>query len=256
MKISVITVTWNSGATLRDTIESVLRQTYTDIEYIIVDGASSDETLDIIREYEPCFNGRMRWISEPDKGIYDAMNKGIRMSTGDVIGILNSDDFYRTNDVLTKIAENITGYDAVYGDVIYVNNQDTEKDERLYSSKGFKPWKFKLGLMPAHPTFYCRKAVYDKCGLYVTDLPIAADFDFIIRALRVNHFKAKYLNKCFISMRMGGVSSSGMKSYIQSLRDRKKVFKQNNLYTNYFLLSVGYFIKICQLVRFKLSQKR
>ena len=154
MKISVITATFNSGKTLRDTIESVLRQTYRDIEYIIVDGASRDDTLDIIREYEPMFGGRMRWISEPDRGIYDAMNKGIGMATGAVVGLLNSDDFYTDECVLERVAAEIMDVDAVYGDIHYVDDGDLTKCVRYYSSKGFRRWKMRMGFMPAHPSFY------------------------------------------------------------------------------------------------------
>ena len=145
MKISVITATFNSGKTLRDTIESVLRQTYRDIEYIIVDGASRDDTLDIIREYEPRFGGRMRWISEPDRGIYDAMNKGIGMATGAVVGLLNSDDFYTDECVLERVAAEIMDVDAVYGDIHYVDDGDLTKCVRYYSSKGFRRWKIVWG---------------------------------------------------------------------------------------------------------------
>ena len=255
MKISVITTTWNSASTISDTIESVLRQTYSDFEHIIVDGGSTDGTLEIIKSYEPKYDGRLRYISEKDNGIYDAMNKGIRMATGDVVGILNSDDFYRDKYVLKDIADGIGGHDAVYGDLIYVDDKDTTKDVRKYSSKGFKLWKFKLGLMPAHPSFYCLRKVYDECGLYVTDLPIAADFDFIIRSMYLHGINAKYICRDFISMRVGGVSSSGFKSYIQSIKDRKKVFRRNGLSTNYALLTVGYLIKIGQLLKFKIKVK-
>ena len=133
MTISIITATYNSGKTVRDTIESVLRQTYSDIEYIVVDGASKDNTMDIVREYEPQFNGRMRYVSEPDKGLYDAMNKGIAMATGDVVGILNSDDFYTGNDILDQVAAALTqnpNVDAVYGDIHFVNDPDLNKPVR------------------------------------------------------------------------------------------------------------------------------
>jgi len=253
MKISIITATYNSEATIRDTIESVLSQTYQDYEHIIVDGLSSDNTMRIVKEFAPRYNGRIKIISEKDNGIYDAMNKGIRMASGDIIGILNSDDFYRDNMVLHDIANNIEDNDAVYGDLIYVDAKNTNKDLRLYSSKGFKLWKFKLGLMPAHPTFYCRKDVYKKCGEYLLNLPIAADFDFIMRAMYTHRIKTKYIQRNFISMRIGGASTSGIKSYIQSLNDRRYAFKKNNIKTNYFLLGIGYTIKIWQILKIKIK---
>ena len=155
MKISIITATFNSGATIEDTIKSVLRQTYKDIEYWIIDGCSEDNTLEIVRYYEPMFNGRMHVISEPDKGIYDAMNKGIGMATGDVIGILNSDDYYTADDALSTIANYFSrnDADAIYGDIHFVNDDNPEKCVRYYSSALFLPWLLRFGFMPAHPSF-------------------------------------------------------------------------------------------------------
>ena len=149
MKISIITATFNSGATIEDTIKSVLRQTYKDIEYWIIDGCSEDNTLDIVRYYKPKFNGRMHVISEPDKGIYDAMNKGIGMATGDVIGILNSDDYYTADDALSTIANYFSrnDADAIYGDIHFVNDDNPEKCVRYYSSALFRPWLLRFGFI-------------------------------------------------------------------------------------------------------------
>ena len=168
MKISVITATFNSGKTVRDTIESVLRQTYKDIEYIIVDGQSKDDTLEIVRSYESQFGERIRYVSEPDKGIYDAMNKGIAMATGDVVGILNSDDFYTSNNVLEQVAKTLsdTNIDAVYGDVHYVNDDHLDKCVRYYTSRPFHRSWMRFGFMPAHPSFYCRRSVYERYGTF------------------------------------------------------------------------------------------
>lgn len=157
MKVSIVTVTFNSAKTLRDTIESILMQDYADWEYIIVDGLSKDETVSIIKGYEPKFNGRMKWISEKDRGLYDAMNKGIKMASGDIVGIINSDDFFHRSDVISKVAEAFNlnnNIEAVYGDVRFVNENNLEKTVRYYSSKNFKPWRFRFGFMPAHPSFY------------------------------------------------------------------------------------------------------
>ena len=179
MKISVITATWNSAGTLCDTMESVLSQTYPDIEHIIVDGGSTDETMRLVREYEPRYGGRLRYVSEPDKGIYDAMNKGIGMATGEVIGILNSDDFYTSPDTVETLAGELerNHVDAVYGDIHYVDDKDLDKCVRYYSSAGFRRWKMLLGFMPAHPSFYCRKEVYERFGLFSTSYKVAADFE-------------------------------------------------------------------------------
>jgi glycosyltransferase involved in cell wall biosynthesis len=167
VKISLITVSFNSAATIRDTFESVLAQSYNDYEYIVIDGLYKDATVDIIKEYEPRFSGKMRWISEKDFGLYDAMNKGIKMATGDVVGILNSDDFFTDSAVLENVnqafEQNQT--DAVYGDVCYVKADNTDILDRYYSSKKFKRWKMRIGLIPAHPTFYAKIELFDKLGV-------------------------------------------------------------------------------------------
>ena len=165
MTISLITVTYNSGNTLFSTLQSVLSQTHLDIEYIIVDGVSKDHTIDVLKEYEPKFNGRLRWISEPDKGLYDAMNKGIRMATGDVVGILNSDDFFTGKDVLAQVVRAFETDDrlaAVYGDVHFVHPDKLDKCVRYYSSKVFKRKLMRFGFMPAHPSFYLRRKYFGK----------------------------------------------------------------------------------------------
>ena len=169
MKISIITVTFNSATTVRDTIESVLKQSYPNTEYLIVDGASKDKTVEIVKEYEPKFEGRLHVISEPDKGIYDAMNKGINMATGDVVGILNSDDFFTSDDVIARVADAFAkenDIDAVYGDIHFVKDENLQKCTRYYSSKSFRPWLLRFGFMPAHPSFYCKRSIFEKYGLY------------------------------------------------------------------------------------------
>ena len=156
MKLSLITVTFNSAGTIKDTIENVLAQTYEDYEYLIIDGASKDGTVDIIKSYEPLFKGKMKWISEKDKGMYDGINKGIRMATGDVVGIINSDDFYHRADIfsiINKAFEESPSVQSIYGDVRFVRPDNLDKTVRYYSSKNFKPSKFRWGWMPAHPTF-------------------------------------------------------------------------------------------------------
>ena len=186
MKISIITVTYNSADTLRDTMDSVLRQGYTDYEYIVVDGASKDGTVEIIREYESRFEGRMRWVSEPDRGIYDAMNKGIAMATGDVVGLLNSDDFYASDDILSTIADAFScpdAPDAIYGDIHYVDEVDITKVVRYYSSRKFARESMLAGYMPAHPSFYVRRECYEKYGTFDTSYRVAADFENLLRLI-------------------------------------------------------------------------
>lgn len=253
MKISIITATFNSGATLRDTIESVLSQSFKDIEYIVVDGQSKDTTLDIVREYEPRFGGRMKWISEPDKGIYDAMNKGISMATGDVIGILNSDDFYTSDDILARVAEGIESVDAVYGDIHYVNDSDLGKCVRYYSSKNFRRWKMRLGFMPAHPSFYCRRSIYSRYGLFDLDFKVAADFEQLLRLIYINGIFIKYLPVDFVTMRTGGASSSGFQSHKRIIRDHMLAYKKNGIYSNYLFEGLRYLYKLGEIGKLRIN---
>lgn len=255
MTISIITATYNSGQTLTDTLESVLRQSYTDIDYVIVDGGSKDNTLDIIRRYELRFEGRMRWISEPDKGIYDAMNKGIRMATGDIVGLLNSDDFYTSNDVLEHVAKALSdsNVDAIYGDIHYVNDDDLTHCVRYYSSRVFSRGLMRLGFMPAHPSFYCRRTIYEKYGLFDTSLRVAADFENLLRLIFVNRIRTKYIPEDFVTMRTGGASSSGMVSHKRILKEHMVAYKQNGVYSNLFLEGLRYLYKIGEILVSKLS---
>ena len=234
MTISIITATYNSAKTVRDTFESVLRQTYKDIEYIVVDGASKDETVAIIKEYEPRFEGRMRWVSEPDKGLYDAMNKGLRMATGDVVGILNSDDFYTSDDALAVIAHTIqTGnVDAVYGDIHYVADDDLSRCVRYYSSAKFTRRRMLSGYMPAHPSFYAKRSVYQKAGVFDTHFSIGADFENLLRVIYVHRTPIQYIEKDFVTMRLGGASSSGLKSYWQIMKDHMRAYRKNRVWFN------------------------
>ena len=252
MKISLITTTFNSGGTFTNTLESVLNQSYlTDIEYIIVDGASKDNSLDIIRAYEPQFQGRMKWISEPDRGLYDAMNKGICMATGDVVGILNSDDFFTSNDVLEKVADSFTGndVDAVYGDIHFVRSDDLNRCVRYYSSRIFRRGLMRLGFIPAHPSFYCRRECFEKYGCYKTDYKIAADFDLLLRFIYVHRIRIKYLPVDMVTMRLGGASTSGLKSRMTGMKEHLRSFRENGLKTNRFLLSLRYFYKLTEYFR-------
>lgn len=252
MKISIITATYNSGQTLRDTIQSVLSQTYRDIEYIVIDGKSQDNTLSIIEEYEPRLQGRMKWISEPDRGIYDAMNKGIRMATGDVIGILNSDDFFTTDDVLEKVVrefEKDAALEAVYGNVHFVHPDNLQKCVRYYSSSIFCPSLFRFGFMPAHPSFYVKRECYEKYGLYALDYKIAADYDLLIRFLYVNRISYRYLKMDFVTMRTGGVSTQGIQSRLRLNQEIVKACRKYDIYTNLWMLSLKYVYKVFELFR-------
>ena len=250
MKISIITVSYNSELAIRDTIKSVLNQTYPNIEYIIVDGLSKDKTVDIIKEYEPKFKGRMRWISEKDNGMYDAMNKGIRMATGDVIGIINSDDFYHRNDIISEIAKSFKDntIQATFGDVRFVHPENLNKTVRYYSSKNFTTKRFRFGFMPAHPSFFTYKKNFDKFGYYQTDYKIAADYELLIRFLYTNKLTYKYLHLDVMKMRTGGMSTSSWRSNLLLNREIVRGCKENGIYTNMFMLSFKYLSKVFELI--------
>ena len=250
MKISIITTTYNSASTVEDTFRSLLRQGYQDIEYIVVDGCSTDGTIDIIKRYEPQFEGKMKWISEKDEGIYDAMNKGFAMATGDVIGILNSDDFYTADDILNKVADTMSkddSLDAVYGDIHYVHPDDLQKSIRYYSSKPFCRIWMRFGFMPAHPAFYCKRAIYEKYGAFDLEFPVSADFENLLRLIFVHKIKTKYIEADFVTMRTGGMSSSGLRSLKAGLRDRSKALKKNNVYSNKLFLFSLYIYKYVKM---------
>lgn len=251
MKISLITVTYNSSNTLKTTLDSILNQLHTDYEYIVVDGASKDNTVALIKEYEPRFKNKIKWISEPDKGLYDAMNKGIHLATGDVIGILNSDDFFTSNSILQQVSEVFEkkgNVDAVYGDIHFVNPDNLKKCVRYYSSKVFKRSLMRLGFMPAHPSFYIRKDCFEKYGNYKTDYKIAADFEYLLRVIFKNKIRTQYIPIDMVTMRTGGASTSGLKSHMRIMKEHLRAFRENDIYTNAFLLSLRYIYKIGELV--------
>ncbi|WP_431440813.1 glycosyltransferase family 2 protein [Bacteroides hominis] len=251
LKISLITTSYNSETTISDTLSSVLFQSYSNIEYIIVDGGSSDETISIIKEYEPLFNGRLKWVSEKDDGIYDAMNKGIQMASGDIVGILNSDDFFTSDNVLAAIITEFDRYslDAVYGDVHFVRSNNLHKSIRYYSSKIFKPKLMRLGFMPAHPSFYCWKDCFLKYGFYKIDYSICADFELLLRFIYVHKIVTKYIPMDMVTMRVGGVSTNGLKSHIKILREHLRAFKENGIRANLFLLAIRYFYKVTEFIK-------
>jgi len=250
MKISIITVSYNSALTVQNTIDSVLFQTYKDIEFIVVDGLSKDNTVAILKEQEHKFNGRMRWISEKDNGLYDAMNKGIRMATGVLVGIINSDDFYHRNDVIAEIAKAFENesIQATFADVRFVNPDNLGKTVRYYSSKNFSPMRFRFGFMPAHPSFFTYKKNFEKFGYYQTDYKIAADYELLIRFLYTNKIKYKYLHLDVMKMRTGGMSTACWKSNIILNKEIVRACMENGIYTNLFILSLKYFVKIFELI--------
>lgn len=252
MKISLITATYNSAETLRDTMQSVLNQTFKDIDYIIVDGGSKDATIDIVKEFEPEFEGRLRWVSERDKGIYDAMNKGVRMAQGEIVGILNSDDFFASEKVLETVNNAFTKnptIEGVYADVRYVDWNNTSKTVRMFSGKDFKREKLCWGKMPPHPSFYVRRECYDRCGLYSLDYPICADYDMFVKMIWEENISTMYIDDVFVNMRSGGTSSSGIKVHRKIMKERMRCVREHNLPSNFFKQISRYFEKIFSLLK-------
>lgn len=251
MKISIITTTFNSGATIRDTMESVLSQSYPDFEHIIVDGASKDNTLDIVRELEPRYGGRLKWISERDRGIYDAMNKGIGMATGDVVGILNSDDFFTGPGILSKVAMEFKDddVDAVYGDIHFVNSDDLSHCVRYYSSSRFARWQMLFGIQPAHTSFYCRRSVYSELGAFDIAFPVAADFEHLLRLIYIHRIRTRYIRTDFVTMRTGGASTNGLRSHLRILRDHYRAYNKHGLVMAQLFDWLRYPVKVMRLIQ-------
>ncbi len=231
MKISIVTTTNNSAATIRDTLESVLSQTYQDWELIIEDGFSQDDTLSIVREYEPRGGGRIRIFSEKDDGLYDAMNRGIARATGDVIGVLNSDDFFYDDHVLEDINQAIDGQpvDCIYGDLKYVSSKNKHRVVRIWKGSQHKKGAYLYGWHPAHPTFYARRECYDKLGGFNTRLAISADFELMLRFIEVAGLRNRYIHRYFVMMRMGGESNNSFRNIIRGNRNILWAMRENGL---------------------------
>lgn len=249
-KLSLITVTFNGAATLRGTILSVLSQDYSNLEYIIVDGGSQDETVNVIKSLQGYNDKFIKWISEPDSGLYDAMNKGIEMATGDIVGIINSDDFFVDTDSVTKAMQAFNSddaLDAIYADIQFVHPTNLERVVRHYSSAIVRPSLFRWGFMPAHATFYAKRTLFEKYGNYKLGFKIAADFELLMRFVYKHRIRSKYLPFTMVTMRTGGVSTRNLKSRYILNREIKKACEMNGVYTNMFMLSLKYLIKVFEL---------
>ena len=271
MKISLITACYNSAATLRTAIESVLSQRGVDIEYIVVDGGSTDGTVDIIKEYSTRSTRSTRltfkWISEKDKGMYDAINKGIKMATGDVIGILNADDVLATDDTLAKIAGlfsrkerkerkedrgegDSSGVECVYADIRFVKDGDSveelrsAKTVRYCSAARFRPWMFRFAVMVPHPSFYVRRECFDRLGDYSLDYRICADFELVLRFLGIAKLRSAYLPECVVLMRMGGASTAGWRSNVEINREDLRALRSHGIWSCLPLIYLTYLFKI------------
>jgi len=248
MKISIITVCYNSSKTIKDCIQSVVNQSYTNLEYIVIDGESTDDTLDIIRSFG---NKIHHEVSEKDNGMYDAINKGIAMATGEVIGILNSDDLYVDENVLAEVVEKMkmTHSDALYADLNYVDQLDTNKVVRYWKSGEYKDNSFVSGWMPPHPTFFIKKEFYTRFGLFSLDLVSAADYELMLRMVMKNKAKLTYLPRVIVHMRVGGMSNASLSNRVRANKEDRKAWEMNGLQPKSYTLLFKPLRKIVQYVK-------
>jgi glycosyltransferase involved in cell wall biosynthesis len=246
MTISIITASYNSAATIGDTLQTVSMQNYDNIEHIIVDGASSDNTLEIV-SYFPHVS---KVISEKDNGIYDAMNKGVAQATGDVVGILNSDDVYTDRYVISKVMNEFEkkNTDVVYADLQYVKFNDLQKVTRTWHSGKFSRRKFYFGWMPPHPTFFVRREVYEKIGNFNSSLRSAADYEFMLRVLLKNDFKASYIPEVLVKMRTGGMSNATLRHRLHANREDREAWRINNITPYFFTIPFKPLRKVLQFI--------
>lgn len=230
MKVSIITAVFNNRESIEDCIKSVLSQTYLNIEHIIIDGGSTDGTLDVIGKYRDKI---ATIISEPDNGIYDAMNKGIRIATGDIVGTLNSDDIYANEFVIENVVKAISesNVESCYGDLVYVDRNNTDKVIRYWKADNFQKERFKKGWMPPHPTFFMKRNIYERYGLLNLDFPLAADYEIMLRFLYKYDVSTTYIPKVLVKMRTGGTSNPGMYT-IRAIMENYRAWKVNGLNPN------------------------
>ncbi len=246
MRISIITVVYNNKATIANAIESVLSQNYKDIEYIIIDGKSTDGTLDVINYYSSRIS---KILSENDKGIYDAMNKGLRLATGDVIGILNSDDFYDNNSILSEVMSQFNkdhDLDILYGDLVYVKPDDVNKLVRKWKSKPYNSNFFENGDVPPHPSLFVSSKVYKEAGYFNLKYRLASDYEFMLRIFKNFNFKIKYLPIVFVNMRLGGATNKNLKNIIKGNAEILSSWKDNGYSIPLLLIPKRIFKRLIQ----------
>lgn len=246
-KISIITVCYNSEKTIEDTILSVINQTYKNLEYIVIDGKSTDNTLAIINKYKENIS---LIVSEKDNGIYDAINKGINLATGDIVGNLNSDDFYTDNHVIEDVVNQLqhTKSDGLYADLYYVDGKNINKITRHWKSNEYKKGMFLKGWMPPHPTFFVKKEVYQKYGKFNLEFTSAADYEIMLRFIHKHKISLTYLPRVIVKMRVGGISNASLKNRIRANREDKKAWLVNNLKPHPFTLVLKPLSKIKQFI--------
>jgi glycosyltransferase involved in cell wall biosynthesis len=250
LKVSIITVCFNAEKTILKTVKSVLEQDYPELEYIIIDGASTDQTVQSIKSLG---NHAIRLISEKDEGLYDAINKGISLATGDIIGLLHADDIYPKSNIISTMVsyfENDNSIDALSASVEIYKASDYKIPYRIYNAKNFNIWQFKLGIQPPHPGFFIKKLAFEKVGFYRTQYKISGDFDWLLRAILIQKLNVKFVSDTFVFMLDGGLSSSGWKSKVKMNNENLKILKSHNIYSNKLFLYSKYFFKIFQIRKF------
>lgn len=228
MKVSIITSVFNNEETIEETLNSVLSQDYNDIEYIVIDGASTDRTCEIVKKYLDHVDV---FISEPDKGIYDGLNKGIKVATGDIISFLHSDDIFYDKTTISEVVSAFQHYntDSVYGDLVYIDKKDSNKIVRYWKSGRFSKKKLKYGWMPPHPSLFVKKHIYEKFGIFDTSFKIAADYDVVLRFFGTANISTVYVEKVFVKMRTGGESNRDIKNLLKKTMEDYKAMKKNNI---------------------------
>lgn len=246
MKISIITVVYNSSKTLACTIQSIQQQTYHDIEYIVIDGGSNDGTMDVVERYKDDIT---HIVSEPDNGIYDAMNKGLRLCTGDYVAFLNSDDFYVYKDVVKMVVEQLskTGAKAAYGDLLYVDRNETDHIYRYWKAGKLKPWKFLFGYMIPHPTLFVKKTVLDKFGYFKSEFNLSADYEMMIRLFYKHRISSCYVPMVLTKMRLGGAGNIAFSSRVEASLEDRKAWRSNDIEPYFFTTLLKPVIKVLQL---------
>ena len=248
MKISIITAVFNAVDTVEETILSVANQTYSDVEHIVVDGASTDGTLGVVDKYRTHI---ARFVSEPDLGVYDGMNKGLRLATGDVIGFLNADDVYAHEGVLARVAEAMArgDLDVLFGDAEFVSANNPRRIVRRYRSNNFRPDRIGWGWMPAHPTLFLKRQIFERSGSFRTDYRIAGDFELVARIFQNASLRYRYLSEVLVRMRTGGISTGGWRNTLLLNREVLRACRENGIHTNVLKIMSKYPAKLIEFLR-------
>lgn len=248
MKISIITVVYNNEKTIEDAIQSVLNQSYPNIEYVIIDGGSKDNTVSIINKYKEQLG---YFVSEKDNGLYDAMNKGVKACTGDVVGILNSDDLYQDHNVIRDVMEQFnkdSNLDLLYGDLVYVKSDDTNNVVRNWKSKQYYDRFFENANVPPHPSLFVKNHVYKQAGLFDLNYALAADYELMLRIFKKYHFKSKYMHRLIVKMRLGGATNQSFKNIVNQNKEILKAWKNNDLNAPIYLMPLRIFKRLVQFI--------